>query len=909
MSQTLTYTIGTDKRALVSDVQDFHIDFSSNNSNWVQARQYEDSMRQVFVNVKNEDGTPFNLTGTNIWFEGILPDKTHKILDAKHAVILDATNGQFRFDMPKQAFAVAGSYQQAFFRIVRDGASVTTLEFDLEVLADKVISNLVASDYITPFDELYDQLKEIIKKADSDISTQLANWTAKFQDKYNELVQLGVDVTNTLATVQARMNDLETEIKNNGLFTESKADAFKAQISSDLSTAINNMSNSLSDTTTKLSKQVQSTSADLTSKYQALSNEINNANASNANLVNEKLAQITTVPETFANLSALQAAYPTGKAGLMVTADTGHKYIWSNNAWTDAGVYQGVGVADRSLTAQMLKQFSSSYNVIQVEPFVIDWSNHTLNVKPEAYIVDGKEITNLKEGVYSYPDNTDSLIYCAYDATNLQFTFADGSHFSSINDNDYYIATINKSRQIVDSKFKVIDAKTIWHNGASSFANYNMPVLQQAVCSASNNDFAVDFKQRTIQLYNTVFLFSKSQNIQIQPATFQLNNAGEFSFLYVDWSDNGYTIKGVSDITAVPENSWYLGWIDYDRLSSNISQIGKNTYDSFKASHLTLMGKITVDFSSKEIIFPASFDGLNYHFNLAGKDGINCVRIPLKSTGEYMDDGNVYYVAINQHKGTIEISSDYRQVTYNDDYLGWLSLSLKFYDFGIYGNPSDLASQPFLNKKVTCLGDSITSGGQTDTGEMAVSYVPSLNNLIGTAPTNAGVSGSHVTKGTANRTDSFVERVSSIKDQDLITIYGGVNDFLFDSPLGTMADEATTQATFYGALKYLVTSLTTNNPDAKLLFITPMKVDKYGGTYDANGNMRKNKVNATEEDYASAIKEVASYYSIPVLDLFHAGNLNPYIPAQNAMTVDGLHPNEKGAQRLAKTIAHAINSL
>lgn len=171
MSQTLTYTIGADKRALVSDAQDFHIDFTSDNSNWVQARQYEDSMRQVFVNVKNQDGTPYNLTGTNIWFEGILPDKNHKILDAKHAVILDAANGQFRFDMPKQAFAVAGSYQQAFFRIVRDGASVTTLEFDLEVLADKVISNLVARDYITPFEDLYDQLEEIINKADSDIAT------------------------------------------------------------------------------------------------------------------------------------------------------------------------------------------------------------------------------------------------------------------------------------------------------------------------------------------------------------------------------------------------------------------------------------------------------------------------------------------------------------------------------------------------------------------------------------------------------------------------------------------------------------------------------------------------------------------------------------------------------------------
>lgn len=230
MSQTLTYTIGADKRALVSDVQDFHIDFTSDNSNWIQARQYEDSMRQVFVNVKNQDGTPYNLTGTNIWFEGILPDKTHKILDAKHAVILDATNGEFRFDMPKQAFAVAGSYQQAFFRIVRDGASVTTLEFDLEVLADKVISNLVARDYITPFEDLYDQLAAILAKGSGDVSAKIQDWNQKFSDKFVELTNLGATVTTTMDDVQNRLMTLSEKITQSGLFTQSEADKLKQEI-------------------------------------------------------------------------------------------------------------------------------------------------------------------------------------------------------------------------------------------------------------------------------------------------------------------------------------------------------------------------------------------------------------------------------------------------------------------------------------------------------------------------------------------------------------------------------------------------------------------------------------------------------------------------------------------------------
>ncbi|WP_087842759.1 phage baseplate upper protein [Lactiplantibacillus plantarum] len=199
--QSLTYVIGKDKRNLVDDIKNFKIDFEDSNLNWVQARQYEDGMRQVFVTIKNEDSTPFDLTGCNYWFEGILPDGVHKILDANHGVAIDPVNGQFRFDMPKQAFAVAGSYVQAFFRIMKDGANVTTLEFDLQVLADKVISGLVPSDYVTPFEDLYNQLNK-----------------------------MGTDTKTMLQTIQKQISDLEAKITQDGLFTQAEADAFKQQL-------------------------------------------------------------------------------------------------------------------------------------------------------------------------------------------------------------------------------------------------------------------------------------------------------------------------------------------------------------------------------------------------------------------------------------------------------------------------------------------------------------------------------------------------------------------------------------------------------------------------------------------------------------------------------------------------------
>ena len=72
------------------------------------------------------------------------------------------------------------------------------------------------------------------------------------------------------------------------------------------------------------------------------------------NNMNAKISQISSVPETFANLSALKSTYPNGKTGLFVTADTGHKFIWANGSWSDAGFYQSVGISDASIRKNML---------------------------------------------------------------------------------------------------------------------------------------------------------------------------------------------------------------------------------------------------------------------------------------------------------------------------------------------------------------------------------------------------------------------------------------------------------------------------------------------------------------------------------------------------------------------------
>lgn len=222
--EVMTFNIDNDRRNLVDDKQNFSIDFHDSKYNWLQARQYEESMRQVEVHVVHGNGSPVDLTGINPVFEGWLPEGLYRIIDAKHSVMIDAQNGIFRFDFPAPAFQIAGSYKQAFFRLMKDGKSVTTLEFSLDVMADKVISGLVPSDYITPFEDLYDKLQDYITKANGDFDTAMMQWK---KDVADLITNLNTDVSGinlTITEIKTQLSALEDKIKEDGLLTKAEFD-------------------------------------------------------------------------------------------------------------------------------------------------------------------------------------------------------------------------------------------------------------------------------------------------------------------------------------------------------------------------------------------------------------------------------------------------------------------------------------------------------------------------------------------------------------------------------------------------------------------------------------------------------------------------------------------------------------
>lgn len=112
------------------------------------------------------------------------------------------------------------------------------------------------------------------------------------------------------------------------------------------------------------------------------------------------LSKMNLQPEAFENEAALKATYPNGKSGLMVTADTGHKWLYVNGVWTDCGQYQGIALAesdrqqlDNALVGDNVLADASSepYNDLDKLPInrIVTYASDISSVKNAPNIVSG----------------------------------------------------------------------------------------------------------------------------------------------------------------------------------------------------------------------------------------------------------------------------------------------------------------------------------------------------------------------------------------------------------------------------------------------------------------------------------------------------------------------------------------
>ena len=208
-------------------------------------------------------------------------------------------------------------------------------------------------------------------------------------------------------------------------------------------------------------------------------------------------------------------------------------------------------------------------------------------------------------------------------------------------------------------------------------------------------------------------------------------------------------------------------------------------------------------------------------------------------------------------------------------------------------------------KKIGFLGDSITQNGE---------YVQSYASLTGCTAVNYGVSATHMARKNSSDTNAFERRYTSMqKNLDMVIVFGRTNDFghATTAEFGAFTDGPKVgKYTFYAGLHRLFKGLHDRYPKIPVVIMLPIhhgtEIDMPEYIINSDKTLTEGTNTTTGKtfrEYVNAIREVAAYYSLIVLDAYSYSGLSPMteIGAENRVFFkDGLHLNAAGGERLAR---------
>ncbi|MCR4920713.1 MAG: SGNH/GDSL hydrolase family protein [Bacteroidaceae bacterium] len=216
-----------------------------------------------------------------------------------------------------------------------------------------------------------------------------------------------------------------------------------------------------------------------------------------------------------------------------------------------------------------------------------------------------------------------------------------------------------------------------------------------------------------------------------------------------------------------------------------------------------------------------------------------------------------------------------------------------------------LVQSHWKGKRIGFLGDSITQYGE---------YVDAYAALTGCEAMNYGISATHIARANGSTANAFESRYSRMSiGLDMVIVFGGTNDFghKATAAFGEFSDGTKSgRYTFYAGLHRLMSGLVKRYAGKPIVIMTPIhhgvEIDEPEYILASDGSITEGTNSTTGKtfrEYVNAIKEVAAYYSLPVIDAYSYSGLSPMTEVGSANRVyfkDGLHLSKKGGERLAR---------
>lgn len=558
---------------------------------------------------------------------------------------------------------------------------------------------------------------------------------------------------------------------------------------------------------------------------------------------------ITNTPtKTFADLEDLQNSYPNGADGVMVTVDDGHKYFWSNGQWTDGGVYQSAGVAERSIYANYLTGEAKTPLFFFNGNPRFDWANNKLYI-PSGNVrkINDRGSVAIAQQTVDLPVSAGAWIYLNQ---AMKFTTTPPTDYQS-NFESASVVGWYKNTNGADEGF-IFGANIM----------YDVSWLQKR------------FQQKNINYYvgdDGEYAYFSNVNTPI----FNFTSTG-VSFVENNkdlaiWNDEGSRLHGKMDnntgwkidVTGSGLNQNFTCWLDFYNQTFHFKALGDLGHTSW--INLGVISTFAPNFLENTSLKKTTFT-LPYTINGAGSYNFSNADLTRKT---------------NPLQGaTLSVMGDSIST-----YSGYNKSEIDGYGGNIYPR-ADVQNVASMWWHRVAMNEGMR---------------------IGAVEANAG---SSVSTANSERipmsATSRVEALGENGTPDVIIIEGGTNDYLYNAPIGTWDGSSQPQNSgdFKEAYALMISKIQEQYPNALVYCSTimPSYIDNHI-TITGNSPSFKNAQGTKLEDYNNAIRDVAEIYNCKIIDLNKVGfNVKNLASLTTDSSGTAIHPNKKGQLLMATRV-------
>ena len=385
-------------------------------------------------------------------------------------------------------------------------------------------------------------------------------------------------------------------------------------------------------------------------------------------------------------------------------------------------------------------------------------------------------------------------------------------------------------------------------------------------------------------------------------------------------------LEGVNDGAVTPEKTSFIS-SSKNLFNKNTASIGNIIIET--SGNLGISNNFTVsdfikvtaglqyvytDNSSVRVVF---FDA-NKSYLSGIKSATKPITVP--EGAEYL---RFHFATTNKNQAVID-AMQFEEGIVSTNYEPY---DIYYLDKSIIANDGNETTH-LTGKSIVFFGDSITGAYALGTG-----YPATVEKMLGNISYNCGFSGSRMTTlNTLENRDpySMVQIVNAIdtgdwtaqeankaidnniteklgvlrgvdfNNVDIATIFYGTNDFTGGIDIDNENDKLDV-TTFCGAARYSVKKLLEKYPHLKIVLISVTWRTLFTGGYPET---ETNSKGVYLHEYVTALKDVATEFHIPFIDMYNDLGLNKY--NYELYTFDGLHPNPDGRVMIGNRIASQL---